>query len=282
MEGHIVFEYYDGIFSKLSFYLGCFLTFFTYCVYCRKVKFTFKNILFSFLLLFVIGLSCGELGYRIFYHSDIEKFGSLNPCVFKIFHLGFFRDNTIGFINTGANSGHGMILGIIIAASIFGFILKKNILAVLDCCIIPICLFLITWRISNLFNIENFGLPTEKSWGVVFSDIDNLPRHATMLYEAIWVLFVTVFLIFLSKKCSPFNRNNEITYKHGFLFFSGIFLIYFMRFFIEMIKMQKNLMSNPVLDYLHLNMSQLLSVCFFVPALVFVIYLSPNESNLVE
>lgn len=282
MDGHIVFEYYDGFFSKFTLYFGFFLTFFTYCICCRKAKFSLKNILFSFVLLFVFGLICGSIGYSLFYYSDVKKFSELNPCVFKIFHIGFFRDNTVGFINTGANSGHGMVLGIIVAASVFGFILKKNIFAVLDCCIIPICLFLITWRITNLFNIENFGLPTDKSWGVVFSDIDYIPRHATMLYEALWVLFVTVFLIFLSKKCSPFNRNNEITYKHGFLFFTGIFLIYFVRFFIEMIKIQKNLMSNPVLDYLHLSMSQLLSICFFVPALVFVIYLSPNESNLVE
>ena len=282
MDGHIVFDYYDGFFSSFVLYFGSLLTFITYVIYSSKAKMNFKSIIFSFFLLFIFGLLCGSVGYKIFYHSDIEKFSDLNPCIFKIFHLGFFRDNSIGFIKTGMNSGHGMILGIILASSVFGFILKKNIFAVLDSCIIPICVFLITWRIINLFNVENYGLPTDRSWGVIFSDVDYVPRHATMLYEAIWVLFVAIFLIFISKKCSPFNRNNEITYKHGFLFFTGIFLIYFVRFFIETIKIQKNLMSNPVLDYLHLTMSQFLSICFFIPALIFVIYLSPSESNLVE
>ena len=60
MDGHIVFEYYDGFFSSFVLYFGSFLTFCAYCICCRKAKFNLKNIIFSFFLLFIFGLTCGS------------------------------------------------------------------------------------------------------------------------------------------------------------------------------------------------------------------------------
>ena len=282
MEGHIVFNYYDGLFSNLTLGIGCFITFIFFCLSCSRAKIGFKNMMFLLFLLLTAGSTLGYLCYKVFYYDDIKGFMNFSPCLFQIFNIGFFRDNTIGFVESNFNSIHGCILGVLVGSGIFSFVYKQKLLKILDCCIIPICFSLLTYRILNLFHIENVGLPTDKPWGVVFSNIDNVPRHATMLYEAMFILFVILILVYLSSKCSPLNRNNEITYRHGFLFFLGIFLIYFFSFFLEMIKIPENLMTNPLLDYLHVSISQILNVCFFLPALIFVVYLFPSESNITD
>ena len=282
MEGHIVFNYYNGLFSTLTLYTGYLLSFIFFCFYCNKAKIDVKKIFFLLFVVLLLGSICGSVGYKIFYKDDIKGFMDFSPCLFQVFNIGFFRDNTIGFIDNSLNSNHCVILGIIFGCSIFSFVTKKKLFKVLDCCIIPICFFIFTYRIMNLFHIENIGLPTEKPWGVVFSNIDYIPRHATMLYEAVYILFVILTLVYLSSKCSPLNRNNEITYKHGFLFFLGIFLIYFFNFFIEMIKVTENLLTNSILDYLHMSINQLLSICLFLPALIFVVYLFPSENNIAD
>ena len=52
-------------------------------------------------------------------------------------------------------------------------------------------------RISNFLNGEIVGKPTSGSWGVVFENIDSIPRHPVQLYEAFLegpVLFI--YLLF--------------------------------------------------------------------------------------
>jgi phosphatidylglycerol:prolipoprotein diacylglycerol transferase len=38
-------------------------------------------------------------------------------------------------------------------------------------------------RIGNFINAELWGRPTDVPWGMVFPNVDNLPRHPSQLYE---------------------------------------------------------------------------------------------------
>ena len=87
-------------------------------------------------------------------------------------------------------------------------------------CVSPIGIFL--GRIANFINGELVGKVTNVSWGVIFPNLDMLPRHPSQLYEAILegiILFLILnILIFIRK------------YKIGsssciFLIFYGVFRI---------------------------------------------------------
>ena len=80
-------------------------------------------------------------------------------------------------------------------------------------------------RISNFINSELYGRETEVFWSVKFILIDNLNRHPSQIYEAIFeglILFI-ILNYFIS-------RDNK---KEGYI--SSIFLILYsiFRFFIE-------------------------------------------------
>ena len=81
-------------------------------------------------------------------------------------------------------------------------------------------------RISNFINSELYGTETSVPWAVKFIKVDNLYRHPSQLYEAIFEgLFLFLILFYLRKK--------------GYLnipgIISGIFLVLYslFRFVIE-------------------------------------------------
>ena len=119
-------------------------------------------------------------------------------------------------------SFHGALIGIIIGTYLFS--LKRNVpvffLLDIIACVSPIGIFL--GRIANFINGELVGKVTNVSWGVIFPNLDMLPRHPSQLYEAILegiILFLILnILIFIRK------------YKIGsssciFLIFYGVFRI---------------------------------------------------------
>ena len=56
-------------------------------------------------------------------------------------------------------------------------------------------------RISNFINSELYGTETKLPWAVKFIQIDNLYRHPSQLYEAIFEgLVLFLILIYLRKK----------------------------------------------------------------------------------
>ena len=81
----------------------------------------------------------------------------------------------------------------------------------------PIGLFL--GRIANFINTELIGRPTDFFITVIYPSIDNIPRHPSQLYEAIFegvVLFVILFFYFV--------RRSSLKY-HGLV--SGLFLSFY-------------------------------------------------------
>jgi phosphatidylglycerol---prolipoprotein diacylglyceryl transferase len=81
----------------------------------------------------------------------------------------------------GGMSFHGGLLGVMIAFAVFAVRRKRKIADVFDFAAplpgIGICAV----RIGNFINGELWGKPTDVPWAFV---VDDVPRHATQLYEA--------------------------------------------------------------------------------------------------
>lgn len=104
-------------------------------------------------------------------------------------------------------------------------------------------------RIGNFFNSEIIGRPTGSSSGVVFSLVDQIPRHPTQLYES-----VAYFCVFIALG-AIYNRYRAETPR---LLLFGLFLIsvFGFRLFVEQFK-------EPQVEFevgLLLNMGQMLSI----------------------
>ena len=208
--------------------------------YCKKItsdKFI-SNIFDDFISYLVIAIIIGgRLGYVILY----------NPT--------YYLKNPIEILMiwNGGMSFHGALIGIIIASYIFGN--KKNInnFIFLDLVAISAPIGIFFGRISNFINSELYGRSTDIFWSVKFIKIDQLTRHPSQIYEAIFegiILFIILSLFF--KKLE--NRPGLI---------SSFFLIFysFFRFFIEFTRE-----ADSQIGYLifNLTMGQIISMLFFI------------------
>lgn len=276
MEGNIVFNFSNRIIENIILSAGIFISIISFLSYVVTCNLKVKRMLYCLIFIVMFGVVFGSIGHYLFYYNDICKLEEYSPYYFKIYNLTFFRDNTIGFSNDEWMSDHGLILGIIFGCLFSSFMFKFNFYRLLDSTILPICILLSTFRILDLFRIRNFGIPTEASYGIIFPKVDYVPRHACMIYESTIILIIFFILLYAFKKTN-FNINNSIP--NGFLFFIGTLLIYSSKVFIGTLKVQDNLMSNQVLDFLKLGVDQFLSISFLIMSLIFVIYRFPKTKN---
>jgi len=126
----------------------------------------------------VVGLMVGgRIGYILLYAPTY--YWQHPPLIFKIWE--------------GGMSFHGGLVGVIVAATCYGMHHKHSLRQIGDClgCGVPLALF---WgRLGNFINQEHYGRPTPEPWGIIFPNVDGLPRHASQLYEA----FAEGLLLFL-------------------------------------------------------------------------------------
>ena len=134
----------------------------------------FDDLLGYIIIGIIIG---GRLGYVIFY--DPKLFLNNMPEIFKLWK--------------GGMSFHGGFIGVVLAIYIFSYYKKINYKIYFDtiCCVAPIGIFF--GRIANFINGELYGVPTNKPWGIIFPEVDNLTRHPSQIYEA----FLEGILLFL-------------------------------------------------------------------------------------
>lgn len=109
----------------------------------------------------------GRLGYVLFY-----KFGYYLAHPVEIFYVW-----------QGGMSFHGGFLGVIFALWMFARREGKPWLAVTDFIAPLVPLGLGAGRIGNFINGELWGRPTNLPWGMIFPQVDQMPRHPSELYE---------------------------------------------------------------------------------------------------
>ena len=84
----------------------------------------------------------------------------------------------------GGMSFHGGFLGVLVAMGLFARKKDKPLAAALMDFIAPLVPpGLAAGRIGNFINGELWGRPTDLPWGMVFPQVDAVPRHPSQLYE---------------------------------------------------------------------------------------------------
>jgi phosphatidylglycerol:prolipoprotein diacylglycerol transferase len=109
----------------------------------------------------------GRLGYVLFYQ----------PAYFLSHPL------EIAAVWQGGMSFHGGFLGVLAAMWLFVRNHDKQWLAVMDFVAPLVPLGLGAGRLGNFINGELWGRATDLPWGVVFPQVDDVPRHPSQLYE---------------------------------------------------------------------------------------------------
>jgi phosphatidylglycerol:prolipoprotein diacylglycerol transferase len=200
----------------------------------------------------IIGIIIGgRLGYVLFYNFSYYINNILD--IFKIWQ--------------GGMSFHGGILGIIVASILFA---KKNnqdlfVYTDLVSLVAPIGIFF--GRLANFINSELYGKVTEVPWAVTFVQVDNLSRHPSQLYEAIFEGII-LFILLLH------FRSKNFLAKPGLI--SGLFLIFYsvFRFCIEFFRVPDQQIGYLIFN---LTMGQIISLVFIMIGTI-VFYLK-NENK---
>jgi len=180
----------------------------------------------------------GRLGYVILYNFDYYLNNLID--IFKIWQ--------------GGMSFHGGLIGIIAVSVLFAKKNNQNPFIYLDVVSIVAPIGIFFGRIANFINSELYGIETNLPWAVQFIQIDNLYRHPSQLYEAIFEgLILFIILIYFRKK--------------GFMkipgSISGLFLIFYsvFRFLIEFVRVPDEQLGY---IFLNLTMGQIVSFIFFL------------------
>ncbi len=175
----------------------------------------------------------GRLGYVLFYKPE------------------YYLNNLVEvlYLQQGGMSFHGGLLGVIIGIALFSRKIKLSLLVVGDFVapVAPIGLFF--GRMGNFINQELWGKVTDAPVGMIFTNGGPLPRHPSMLYEAVLEgLVLMAVLWFIARKPRPV----------GLL--SGLFLIGYAlaRIPIEFVRVPDDHLSYLLFGWV--TMGQLLSV----------------------
>ena len=119
----------------------------------------------------------------------------LGHCLF--YNPEYYLSNPFEIIKIwrGGLASHGAAIGILTA--IYFYSKKKkdqSFLWVMDRIVIGVALAAFFIRMGNLFNSEIIGVPTDLPWAFVFTSVDDIPRHPTQLYEALFYLITFLIL----------------------------------------------------------------------------------------
>ena len=192
-----------------------------------------------------------------------------------LYDPGYYLSNPLKILAIweGGLASHGGGLGVIIAAYFYQKKYKMSFMWLLDRLAISTALFGFFVRTGNFMNSEIIGIQTDVPWAVIFSRIDNLPRHPAQLYEALSYLsiFAVLFLAYRLTKIKNYS---------GALLGSFLVLIFTARFAIEFVKIKQAAYSSE----LAFSTGQMLSIPFFLVGVALIIraYLSRSNTNVIN
>ena len=193
----------------------------------------------DFISFLIIGIIIGgRLGYVVFYNFN------------------YYSNNLIDILKIwqGGMSFHGGLIGVIIASFLFSKKNNENPFKYLDLVslVAPIGIFF--GRIANFINSELYGTQTNLIWGVKFLKVDDLYRHPSQLYEAVFEGLL-LFLILL------YFRNRGLMKLPGLI--SALFLIFYstFRFVIEFFRVPDDHIGYV---FFNLTMGQIISIIFLL------------------
>lgn len=133
----------------------------------------------------------------------------------------------------GGLASHGAAIGILLA--MYYFMKKKKKMTYLwlaDRVVMVVAIGGAFIRTGNFFNSEILGEPSTLPWAVIFSRVDMIPRHPTMLYEA--VLCIITFAI-----CWTIYKRYKHQPPEGGIFGVFMLVLFSGRFLLEFTKMDQ-------------------------------------------
>ncbi|MEX0994190.1 MAG: prolipoprotein diacylglyceryl transferase [Balneolaceae bacterium] len=167
------------------------------------------RLLFYILIATIIG---ARLGHIIFY--DLNYYLRNPELIIAIWRGGL--------------ASHGAAIGIIIAMWLYVKRTPRMTFYWLADRVVPgVAIGGMFIRIGNFFNSEILGEPTDLPWAVVFSRIDPVPRHPSMLYESLSCVVVLGVLMWIYKKYEQKPPEGSLFGTFLVLLFTGRFLIEF-------------------------------------------------------
>jgi len=197
----------------------------------------------SLFIYILIGIVVGaRLGHCFFYDPE------------------FYLNNPLKIIAVweGGLASHGGGLGAMLGSYLYAKKHKINYLWLLDKLAIPTAVFAFFVRMGNLMNSEILGVQTNVAWAVVFSRVDNIPRHPAQLYEAISYLLISfvLFMIYIYTK----KEANK-----GYIFGMFLSLVFSARFLIEFVKSEQSAYST-----VFISTGQMLSIPFLILGIILI------------
>ncbi len=211
-------------------------------LYCKKKLIKDHHILSlfdDFITYLIIGIILGgRIGYALFYN------------------LKYYLDNPfeILMIWSGGMSFHGGLIGVIIATKLFSDKYKIDQFIFLDLVALSAPIGIFFGRIANFINSELYGRQTDVAWSVQFTLIDNIKRHPSQLYEALFEGIILFFILGYFFKKNYLKKPGQI---------SGLFLIFYslFRFFVEFFRLPDSQVGYLILN---LTLGQLISIIFLI------------------
>ena len=197
----------------------------------------FRHRFDDYITYLIIGVIVGgRIGYVLFYNFNYYLYNLID--ILKIWE--------------GGMSFHGGLVGVIIASIFFAKRNDENSFNYLDIVSIVAPIGIFFGRVANFINSELYGTETKLPWAVQFIQIDNLYRHPSQLYEAIFEGLILFFIL-------VYFRGKGFLKTPGLI--SGLFLIFYsiFRFIIEFFRVPDEHLGY---IFFNLSMGQIISIIF--------------------
>lgn len=216
---------------------------------------------------FIGTLLGARLGHCLFYEPAYYLKHPL-----EIF-LPFTWKSSTGFQFTGFHglASHGGAIGVLLAIWIYCRQSKFDIWWVLDRIAIVTPLTGAFIRLGNFMNSEILGEPTTSALGIIFVQVDMLPRHPAQLYEAFSYLLIFGGLLLWFKH----RRKKATTQQNGYIFGLFLLLLFGARFLIEFLKINQVDFENGMF----FNMGQALSLPFIAAGIILMIFKGKKQEG---